>query len=183
MRNQTRQKSAFIMESIHQSREDPIDQKNKSTHSRLIQHCLFAKSCYRLGTIPCTTPSVELELRIQEPCCKMWQRVRNESRLYQLDINLGHVLVFLVTHKKSEFYWFWRASTSISISIGPTSGPIVYWFKFLRIESRVKEALASWIALFKLLTQLDWDFWRPIQIRVAICCSCNRIGIVWDQFN
>ncbi|CAK9213441.1 unnamed protein product [Sphagnum troendelagicum] len=58
-------------DNIHQSREDPIDQKNKLTHSRLIQHCLFRKSCYRLGTIPCTTPSVKLELRIQEPCCKM----------------------------------------------------------------------------------------------------------------
>ncbi len=72
----------------HQSREDHIDQKNKLTHSRLIQHCLFANSCYRLGTIPCTTPSVKLELRIQEPCCKMWQRVQNESRLYQLHINV-----------------------------------------------------------------------------------------------
>jgi hypothetical protein len=75
-------------DNIHQSREDPIDQKNKLTHSRLIQHCLFAKSCYRLGTIPCTIPSFKLELRIQEPCCKMWQRVKNESRLYQLDINV-----------------------------------------------------------------------------------------------
>jgi len=75
-------------DNIHQSREDPIDQKNKLIHSRLIHHCLFAKSCYRLGTIPCTTPSVKLELRIQEPCCKMWQRVKNESWLYQLDINV-----------------------------------------------------------------------------------------------
>ncbi len=75
-------------DNIHQSREDPIDQKKKLTHSRLIQHCLFAKSCYRLGTIPFTTPSVKLELRIQDPCCRMWQRVKNKSRLFQLDINV-----------------------------------------------------------------------------------------------